>query len=124
MALLDTGSSVSMVRAHLVPEGRPTLRLTAIAGVNRQVQKWPVDKLTLRYANQSHAFDILKVEDLPFPVFLDAPNFGVFPDAPNFGALVQATLQEVSVAEADDHFEAEDSPEDLSEIQSTWAINP
>lgn len=31
-ALLDTGSSVPMVQAHLVPKLQPTLRLTTIVG--------------------------------------------------------------------------------------------
>lgn len=38
-SLLDTGSSISMIRAHLVPDNRPTLSLTTVAGVHCQVYK-------------------------------------------------------------------------------------
>lgn len=69
-ALLDTGSSISMIRAHLVPNNKPTLRWAAVAGVDRQVCKWPVINLTPWYANLSHTVEILKVEDLPFPILL------------------------------------------------------
>lgn len=91
-ALLDTGSSVSMIRAHLVPGDRPPLRWTAIAGVNRQICTWPMIKLTLWYARKPHTFDILKVDDLPFPILLGS-------DALEFGPLVQAAIREVAAAD-------------------------
>lgn len=46
-ALSDTGSSVSMMQAHLIPDGCPTL--TAVAVVNRQVWHWPMVRMILGY---------------------------------------------------------------------------
>lgn len=51
MALLDTGSSVSMVRSHLVAEGWHPLRSTAVTWVNCQIQQWLVLQMTLGYDN-------------------------------------------------------------------------
>lgn len=48
-ALLDMGSSVSLVRAHLVLQDRPVLRYTSLASVYRQVCLWPVVQLALGY---------------------------------------------------------------------------
>lgn len=77
MALLDTSSSVSLVCAHLVPEGRTPLRLTVVTNVIRQVQQWLVIQMTLGYDNQTHTFEVLKVDDLSFLVHLGRdPWFG------------------------------------------------
>lgn len=46
-AMLDTGSSVSLVRAHLIPSSIPILRYTNLAGVYRHVCRWPVVKVSL-----------------------------------------------------------------------------
>lgn len=43
------------------------------------------------YASRSHTFEILNVENLPFPILLGK-------DAPGFGSLVQTALQEVTAA--------------------------
>lgn len=50
--------------------------------------------MTLWYGNQPHVFELLKVDDLPFPVLLGR-------DAPGFLALVQTAVQKVAVAEED-----------------------
>lgn len=49
MALLD--SSVSLIRAHLVPPGLMTVQYTKVAGVCRQVCRWPVMRMALTYNN-------------------------------------------------------------------------
>lgn len=45
-ALLDTGSLVSLIWAHLVPQERPILRYTTVAGIYRQVCRWPVVQMS------------------------------------------------------------------------------
>lgn len=45
----------------------------------------------LWYANKSHTFDILKVEDLPFPILLGR--------ALGFSTLVQTAIHEVAAAD-------------------------
>lgn len=92
MALLNTGSSISMIRAHLVPDNRPTFRWTAVTGVNRYVCTWPVIELTLWYAKMPHVFEILKVDNLPFRILLRRDVLG-------FGSLDQTAIQEVAAAD-------------------------
>lgn len=74
-----------MVQTHLVSKVRSPLRLTAVAVVIRQVQQWLVVRMTLGYDNQTHTFEVLKMDDLRFPVLLGQ-------DTPWFGALVQVTI--------------------------------
>lgn len=85
-ALLDTGSSVSLIRAQLFPQTEPIIRFTEVAGVYRQVHRWPVVHLTLEYNGSQYSFDMMKVDDLPFPVLLGR-------DAPAFAELLRAALQ-------------------------------
>lgn len=93
-ALLDTGSSVSLIRAHLIPQDRLILRYTAVAGVYRQVCRWPVVQMSLGYNNTTYSLDILKVDDLPFPVL-----FGR--DTPAFDVLIRAALPRLTKATSD-----------------------
>lgn len=52
---------------------------------------WLVIKVTLWYAGKPRTFEILKVDDLPFPILLGR-------DALGFGAIVQAAIREVAAA--------------------------
>lgn len=73
--------------------------------------------MTMWYGNQAHTFDVLKVDELPFPVCLGQDTLG-------FGALVQAAIQDMA--------RTEDIPvnggvlqdDDSNMIQSTWATDP
>lgn len=67
-SLLDTGSSVSLIQTHLVPQDCPILRYTMVAGIYRQVCCWPVVRMTIGYNGRVYSMDILKVDDLPYPV--------------------------------------------------------
>lgn len=73
--MLDTGSSVSLVRA---PSTYPTIHLTELAEVYRHVCHWPVVRIPMTYNNRVYSVEVLKVDDLPFPVLLGryAPAFG------------------------------------------------
>lgn len=82
---LDTGSSVSLVRAHLIPLTQPVLRYTDVAGTNQQVCRWPVVQMLLTYNTTTYRVEVLKVDDLPFPVLLGR-------DAPAFDTLVHSSL--------------------------------
>lgn len=93
-ALLNTGSLVSMVRAHLVPENRATICLTTIAGVHWQLQHWPVVWVSLMYKNQTHVLQILNVGELPFPVLLGC-------NSPGFSNLVQTAIPSMEEEEED-----------------------
>lgn len=84
-ALLDTGSSASLVRAHLVPASLPILRYADIAGVYRNICRRPVVKLPLTYSGVTHTVEVLKVDYLPFPVLLGR-------DTPGFAHLVRTVL--------------------------------
>lgn len=77
IALLDMRSPVSLVRAHLVPQGKPIRRYTALAGVYRRVCQWPVVQFPLRYNGRSHLMEVLKVDYLPYLVLFvhDVPDF-------------------------------------------------
>lgn len=101
-----------MIRVHLVPEQQPTLRWTSVAGLNRQVRQWPVIHLMLEYAGQQHALEILKVEDLPFPILLGR-------DAPGFNDLVQGAIHEVAVSEEESSGQGTDS---LAWAVDTWFL--
>lgn len=90
-ALLDTGSSVSLIRAHLVPQGQPVLCYTMLAGIYSQVCRWPVVRLPLVYNSTAYWLDILKVDDLRFPKLLGR-------DTPEFDVLLRQALPHVSVA--------------------------
>lgn len=74
-----------MVHAHLIPKGRPNLRVTTLAEVKHQILQWPEVKMTLGYDEQLHTFEVLKVEDLPFPVLLDHGT-------PSFSTLVRVAI--------------------------------
>lgn len=120
MILLDTGISVSMIRAHLVSKNRPILRWTAIVGVNQQVCKWPRINLILYYDNRAHTFEILKLEDLPFPVVLGR-------DAPGFGSLVRVALLEVTATNEEKVDEGEGTANTFPDTAPTgedWTIDP
>lgn len=88
-AMLDTGSSVSLVRAHLIPASYPTIKYTEITGVYRKVRRWPVVRVPLTYNNKLQQVEVLKVDDLPFPLLLGR-------DAPDFGDLMRAALLHVT----------------------------
>lgn len=45
MAILDMGSSVSMIQAHLVPDNWPILWHMMVDEVERQVNQWPVVRI-------------------------------------------------------------------------------
>lgn len=77
MALLNTGSSISMIRALLVPQDRLVLQYSTVAGIHQQVRRWPMVHMRLGYNDHTQGLVILKVDDLPFPVLLqrDAPAF-------------------------------------------------
>lgn len=87
--MLDTGSSVSLIRAHLVPATYPTIKYTELAGVYRQVHRWPVVQVPLTCNNKVCQVEVLKVNDLPFPILLGQ-------DAPAFGDLVRSTLPQLT----------------------------
>lgn len=75
--------------------------------------------MTLWYANQTHTFELLKVDDLPFLILLGR-------DAPGFTTLLRMAMQEVAVVDKE-LCEAEEGPEptnDGDQIQTTWALNP
>lgn len=76
-ALLDTASSMSMMWAHLVPEGLPTLWWTTVSGMHHQLHQWSAVCMTLCYNNRAQALDMLMAEELLFPVLLssNAPSF-------------------------------------------------
>lgn len=88
-ALLDTGSSTFLVRAHLVPASLPILRHADLAGVYRNVCQWPVVRLLMIYCGDTHSVEVLKVDDLPFPVLLGR-------DAPSFALLVRSALAQMT----------------------------
>lgn len=94
-ALLDTGSSVSLIRAHLVPTGRATLCYTDMVGVYRQGCRWTVVHMVLTYNNTTYNKEILKVDALPFPVLFER-------DAPAFGPLLRSALPHLSAVLNDD----------------------
>lgn len=67
----------------------------------------------------SHTFEILKVEDLSFPILLER-------DAPGFSSLVQMALQEVAAA-AEEMLEGEEcssQDDDEGPTQDNWTIDP
>lgn len=66
-ALLHTGSSLSLIQAHLVPQSEPVFRYTEVAGVYRQLHKWPIGHLTLGYNGSQYSFDIVKVDGSTLP---------------------------------------------------------
>lgn len=76
-ALIDTGSSVSLVRAYLIPASQPVVRYADVAGVYRNFCRWPVVRVPLTYNNNTYSVEVLKVNNLPFPALLgrDAPAF-------------------------------------------------
>lgn len=95
MALLDTGSLISIVRAHPIPQDRPVLQYTSVAWVYRQVCKWPVVKMSLGYNNNIYQLEVLKVDDLLFPILFSR-------GAPAFGILVRAALPRLTALVSDD----------------------
>lgn len=102
MPLLDMGSLVSLIRAHLVPLSEPVLRYTEVAGAYRQVHRWPVVRMSLGYNGSCYSFEIVKFDDLPFPVLLGW-------DAPEFGVLFRAALPQQNAIYSD---EEEPGPSD------------
>lgn len=92
MALLDTTRLTSMIRDHLVPKVKTTLCYTTIAGVHRQLHQWPVIQIILWYTNKAHNMELLKVDELQFPIVLGRV-------APAFGSLVWTAVQHVAFTE-------------------------
>lgn len=76
-ALLDSGSAISMIQAHLVPVDRPPLSWTSVVCLHRHTRRLPMVAVRLRYAGVVHEVEVVKMEDLPFPLLLgrDAPAF-------------------------------------------------
>lgn len=75
--------------------------------------------MSLGYNDQTHTFEVLKVDDLPCPVLLGC-------DASRFGVLVLATLPGMTVAAMDKPKEDDDGPleQDPKELQAKLAIGP
>lgn len=67
------------------------MRYNDVAGVYRQVCQWPVVHMLLTYNNTTFNMEILKVDDLPFPVLLGR-------DAPAFGTLLCSALPRLTAA--------------------------
>lgn len=113
--LLDTGSSISLIWAHLVPQERPVLQYTSVGGVYRNVCRWPVVWMSLGYNNNIYTLDILKVNDLPFLVLLGR-------DAPAFGALIRAALPSTATVASEDEEPGPSEPRDNKPPYdpSTW----
>lgn len=76
-AVLDSGSAVSMIQAHLVPANCPPHCWTSVACLHRHTQRLPVVRVTLQYHSQAQDVDLVQTEELPYPLLLgrDAPNF-------------------------------------------------
>lgn len=118
-ALLNMGSFVSLVRAHLVPQDHSVLLYITLAGVYQCVCQWPVVQLTLGYNGQTHLMDMLKVDDLSFPVLLSH-------NAPDFDVLLRDALPPATTAGSKDE-EARpsnmDSDNDGTPGAVGWSIN-
>lgn len=82
---LDTGSPISLVRAHLISSTHLIVRYTDMAIIYQHVCHWPVMKIPLTCNNNTYSVEVLKVDDLPFPILLGR-------DTPAFGVLVHSTL--------------------------------
>lgn len=76
-ALLDSGSSVSMVRSALLPSQLPVVRVTCIACFHGHVECCPVEEIPLYYLGQPRRLQVARVRCLPYLVLLerDAPAF-------------------------------------------------
>lgn len=87
-AFLDSGSSVSMIRSHLLLAGLPVLGWAHISCLHHHTQKMPIVRTRLQYAGRNYELNMVRVEDLPWPLLLGW-------DAPNFTALLtQAALED------------------------------
>lgn len=73
--------------------------------------------MTVWYDNQVQMFDLLKVDDLPFPVLLGQ-------DAPGFAALVQKAMQEVAEEDVATDKETPEHEHSDGPIPSTWVLDP
>lgn len=111
-ALLDIGSSISLVRAHLVPQDQPVLRYTT---VYRQVCRWPVVRMSVGYNVCIYSMDILKVDDLLFPVSLGCD------------IVLKNAIETSSIALSDDDTEAGpsgvDNDDDLVPGATGWSVD-
>lgn len=69
-ALLDSGSSVSMVRSHLLPAGLPVVRWTTVVCLHHHAWQLPVVHIWLGYLGTFWQVDTVRVEALPYPLLL------------------------------------------------------
>lgn len=76
-ALLDSGSTISMVRADLVPPDLPVIRWTHILCFSNHPHKWPVKAIPTSVAGQATLLEAACVAHLPYPALLgrDLPTF-------------------------------------------------
>ena len=76
-AILDSGSSVSMVLEGLVPKTLPVQRTAAIACFHGHVSKCPVVDAQMEWGGKSLRISLAKVKSLPYALLLgrDAPGF-------------------------------------------------
>lgn len=82
----------------------------------KQVCQWPVVHMSLGYNNNVYSFNILKVDDLPFPVLLGR-------DATEISALLQAVLPWLMALVSDDEELRPSRPRDHREplTPATWS---
>ncbi|XP_075771602.1 uncharacterized protein LOC142823854 [Pelodiscus sinensis] len=79
-ALVDSGSTVTLVRADLVPPGHPEGEPVWMRCVHGDVKAYPTVQLRLTGGGQDRVWPIGKAKTLPYPVLIgrDWPGFELF----------------------------------------------
>lgn len=65
-ALTDTGSSITMVRATIIPDGLPLVRTANITCFHGHTEQCLVVQIILRYGGRDHLVEVARVQRLPY----------------------------------------------------------
>ncbi|XP_075791103.1 uncharacterized protein LOC142830401 [Pelodiscus sinensis] len=84
-ALVDSGSSVTLVRADLIPPRRPEGEPVWMRCVHGDTRAYPTVQVHLRGGGQDRLWRVGKAQTLPYPLLIGR-------DWPGFGALLQGPV--------------------------------
>lgn len=95
-ALLDSRSSVSMIRSHLLLASLPVLGWAWVSCLHRHIQWLPIVKAQVRYAGALHNLNLIRADDLPWPLLLgrDTPHFTLLLQQASQGETLATTIDD------------------------------